>query len=715
MTKPLIQSGCLLFCSLMASMPTAAQVTSDGTTLTTVTSPDEKNFTIEGGDRPKGGANLFHSFRDFSVPTGGSAFFNNPVEIENIFSRVTGGKISSIDGLIRASGRANLFLINPAGIIWGQNARLALGGSFLSSTADSLLFPEGEFSAVDLDNPPLITINAPIGLGIRDEPGDIAITGDNANQTLALLEVNPGQNLTLVGGDINFDTGRIFAPGGSVELGGLSAAGVVGINKENGSLSFPDGIEQADISLTNSDILVAADGGGFIKLNARNLDLTGGSLFSAGIGENMGSVNAQAGDITIKATDTVSLDGSQISNNVESLGEGQGGNIDLTANSLVLTNRALEPNTRSLILANTLGRGDAGDVKINVGQLVVQDGSFISTSTSPDAVGQGGNLSVTASESVELIGSPVEFPPTSLLAQNFGVRDGGNLTVDTGKLIIRDGAGISTQVFNEGQGGSLTVTASESVELIGTSPSGSGLPSGLFSITTNLVTENPVGDGGDITIVTGKLIVRDGAVVDASTGGEGKGGDVTITASESVEVIGTSPIGLPSLSTESFSFSSDAEGSVDLGNAGTLKIETGQLILRDGARASTATSTNGNGGIIDISTKELSLANEAEIDVSTSGQGDAGRIEIDATSVSLSNGSVLSSETEGQGNAGQIIINATESISLSGVDSGGVPSGIFARVQREGTGMGGNVELATKTLSLNEGNQQVGTQIGVPT
>ncbi|MDJ0590684.1 MAG: filamentous hemagglutinin N-terminal domain-containing protein [Pleurocapsa sp. MO_226.B13] len=745
-----------LFGVLLEFNPASAQVTPDGTTSTTV-NVEGNNFEINNGDRT--GNNLFHSFRDFSVPTGGEAFFNNALDISNILSRVTGGNISSIDGLIRANGSANLFLINPAGIIFGQNARLDIGGSFLGSTADSILFSEGEFSAVDLDNPPLLTINAPIGLGIRDEPGDIAITGDNANQTSAFLEVNPGQNLTLVGGDINFDTGIIFAPAGNVELGGLSAAGVVEIN-EKGSLGFPDGIERADISFTSSSIFVANNGGGFININARDLDLTEGSRFSAGIEENMGSVNAQAGDITINATDTVSLDRgailndmlvgsegqggdidittdslfmsngsliggitfgkgdlgnikinatdtvsldeSEISNIVDFLVEGQGGDIEITADSLVLTNRALEQNTSSRIRANTSGQGDAGDVKINVGQLLVRDGSNISTSTFPDAEGQGGNLFVTASDSVELIGSSVEEPPTSLLAQTAGVANGGNLTVDTRKLIIRDGAGISTQAFGEGRGGNLAVTASESVELIGISPT-SILPSGLFTLTSKRFTENPVGDGGDITIATGKLIVRDGAFVDASTTAEGQGGDVTITASESVEVIGPTSL----LSTDSDSLSSNAEGAADFGNAGTLKIETEQLILRDRAQISTATFTNGNGGIIDITTKDLSLASEAEIDVSTSGQGNAGTIQIDATSVAINGGSEIRSETRGRGNAGQIMINGTDSISLDGIGSDGFGSGIFARVFEGSEGRGGNVNITTTNLSLADGTQIV--------
>ena len=195
----IIQSSCLLLSSSLFSLSAMAQVTTDGTTSTTVTSPDGSNFTINDGDRA--GANLFHSFQDFSVPTNGSASFDNPVDIDNIFSRVTGGNLSNIDGLIRANSAANLFLINPVGIMFGDNARLDLGGSFLGSTADSLLFPEGEFSAVDLANPPVLTINAPIGLSFRDEPGKIvnqSVTNNGRG-----FKVSPGESITLVGGDIN--------------------------------------------------------------------------------------------------------------------------------------------------------------------------------------------------------------------------------------------------------------------------------------------------------------------------------------------------------------------------------------------------------------------------------------------------------------------------------------------------------------------------------
>ena len=278
---------------------TLAQVTSDRTVDTTVTQ-NGKVAEITGGQTK--GNNLFHSFREFSISSGNEAFFNNATDIANIFSRVTGGKISNIDGMIRANGSANLFLINPAGIIFGEGARLDLGGSFYGSSASSILFENGEFSTADLDNPPMLTINAPVGLSFRENPGEIV--ANNAG-----LQVSAGETLALIGGDVKLTEGKVTAPGGLVELGGLSAAGEIGIS-ETGNLNFPDGITRGDVELTeNAAVDVRAAGGGFINVNAQNLLLADTSELLGGIAENMGSPNAQAGDIIIDATDSVTVVG----------------------------------------------------------------------------------------------------------------------------------------------------------------------------------------------------------------------------------------------------------------------------------------------------------------------------------------------------------------------------------------------------------------------
>ncbi|MDJ0572827.1 MAG: filamentous hemagglutinin N-terminal domain-containing protein, partial [Pleurocapsa sp. MO_192.B19] len=201
--KNLVKTSLFAFGISLIATSVSGQITPDGSLPTNVN--QQGNITeITGGEQA--GSNLFHSFQDFSVQTGNEAFFNNAVDIDNILSRVTGGNISSIDGLIRANGSANLFLINPAGIVFGDNARLDVGGSFLGSTSTGLLFDDGtEFSATDIAAP-VLTINAPIGLNLRDATGDISNTGNlqsDRNLTLSANnldlqgQLQAGENITL--------------------------------------------------------------------------------------------------------------------------------------------------------------------------------------------------------------------------------------------------------------------------------------------------------------------------------------------------------------------------------------------------------------------------------------------------------------------------------------------------------------------------------------
>ncbi len=166
------------------------------------------------------------------------------------------------------------------------------------------------------------------------------------------LEVLSGQNLALVGGNINFEAGNLTARGGNIHLGGLSQAGTVSFNQD-GSLSFPEDLNKANITLTNgADIDVRGAGGGNITINAQNFSLESGdsgiSLIRARISSQSTSAEAQAGDIIINVAENITLNNSRIGNQVNPEGLGNSGNIDITTGSLEAINGGI-------IDASTLG------------------------------------------------------------------------------------------------------------------------------------------------------------------------------------------------------------------------------------------------------------------------------------------------------------------------------------------------------------------------
>ncbi len=613
---PLVTLGCLI------PLAAKAQITPDdslGDESSVVTPLDAQGFAV---DRIDGGAtrgsSLFHSFQDFNVDVDRGAYFSNPAGIDNIFSRVTGTNISNINGVLGViGGNANLFLINPNGIMFGENARLDLGGSFFASTADSLLFDNNfEFSASNPQAPPLLEINIPIGANFRDNPGDIVNFSrvQNSVGDFAGLEVMPGNNLTFLGGNINLETGRATASGGNIELGGLLEAGIVGIN-ENGSLSFPEDIAKADITLSNaSEVRVQSMGGGSININARNLNLEGGefgsSFIRGGILANSTSPDAQAGDITINSTESVNLvDDSAILNPALDGAVGNAGDIKITTGSLSLNNGAE-------IFTETSSLGKAGDITINASDISLQQETKITTSTAGDG-------------------------------------DGGNLILNTERLELANGAQIIALTSGLGEGGNLTVNSSDSVTLTGglINAEGRPLPSSI-SIQTQGEED---GSAGDLRIDTGKLIVRDGASISAGTEGAGNGGNLTVEAQQ-IELIGNFQDPFPS------SIAAPTDGA---GTGGNLEINSNSLSLSQRADIQTEASGMGKAGDITINASDISLQGATRINASTVGEGDGGNLILNTERLDLDGGQVLA-VTRGLGEGGNLTVNASDSVTLTG-------------------------------------------------
>jgi filamentous hemagglutinin family protein len=617
---------------------------------------------IQGGATR--GSNLFHSFGEFNIGEGREANFANPVDIKNIFSRVTGSNPSRLLGKLGVLGDANLFFINPNGIIFGENASLNINGSFVGSTASGIVFSESNlFSATNPQAPPLLTINVPLGLQFAGVPGKIinrSVVEDNGE--LIGLGVKPGKTLALVGGDVDIEGGFLRAEAGRVELGSVTGNNTVSLTSTDAGFVLDyAGIENfGDISLSQAAYVdTSGKKGGDVQIQARQITLTEGSqIYLNSFDEG------KVGDLTVKASELVKLEGTGTSE--DEFGEFQ---------------------FPSGFFGDVTDKGDGGTISIETKRLIVENGGGISTSTFGE--GKGGNLNIKASESVEVLGTAPdgEFP-SLLFADVFDAGDGGNLKIETQRLIIKDGAQVKASTFGDANAGNLTVKASQSLELEGVLAL-TNTPSGLFS----QVNKEATGNAGKLTIETGKLTIRDGAQIASSTIGNSQGGDLNINASDSILVSGTSPNATLVSGQSGIFVSAEPSYTDDLGelipttgNSGNLTINTGKLTVEDGGKISADTFGTGKAGELNLNVNQLIVRNGGLI----------------RTGSLVEDGAV----SRERGNGGILTVNATESVTITGTGTIGdtkVNSTLFTAA--EGTGNAGNLFITTPSLLVKDSGE----------
>ena len=653
------------------------------------------NFDIPDSFGTQVDSNLFHSFSTFNINTGESATFTSSYTgvTTNVIGRVTGGSLSTIDGLFASTiPGAAIWLINPNGVVFGDNASLSVPGAFHVSTADYLLFEDGgRFDARDLGST-VLTMANPVTFGFLDAATQPISIGAST------LEVADGEEISFVGGDLTLTNSIINAPGGRINLASAANAGELSLDASgigvNGvtnfgaiSLSTVIADTTADSggnifirggqffmdseTFINANTLGAdpADSGGDVVVDVDDAFILNGSQFSTttfGAGDG--------GTLRVSATGNVHIEGNQNGNpagafaNVRAGATGQGGNIEITANNLDVIEGGL-------LGAVTFGAGDTGSILLDIADtafirnLAGFDGAVFLNSLQ-SATGGVGNIEINAANLVLEEGGRIQANTSSAGAS-------GSIMINVDSLDMTGGSQLAATTFGEGPGGSVIVDAND-ISLFGFSVNSSG-----FAVPTGLFANNNwpgTGAGGEVIVNTNTLSIIDGAQISAGTGGLGPGGDVTVSALDNIFIDG-----------EMFPlFTGIFANTLWIADAGTITVTTPEMDIIEGGFIQAGSFSNnalafGNGNDIVVNVDNLRI-DSGFISTSTWTAGNAGTVTVNASgTVTLQNstdfvfsfgnaptGGLLAStgsfftSTDATGNGGDIIVNANELILLDG-------------------------------------------------
>jgi filamentous hemagglutinin family protein len=535
------------------------------------------------------GGNLFHSFKELNVDDGQSVYFNNPNGIERIITRVTGNSRSEILGKLGISGgNADLFLLNPNGIIFGPNASVDLNGSFLATTASSFIFPDAQYSALDSSPSPLLSVSFPSGLQFRNMPGAIVNQSqavDPISQIPFGLQVKQGKSLALVGGDITMVGGLLSAPQGRVELGSISDAGQVTIAGKDLTLGY-EGIPSqnfGDIKLSKgSSIFSLGEGNGNIYLQGKSVTISDASSLITFVltGKNPG------GKIKIVASDSIALTGASSLLN-SSFSEGNAGDVEINApkvflrgGSYIQTAASFQENTPgSFVISN----GQSGNVSITTTQMEISDGSYINASTI--GAGESGNILINSSDYINIFGvSPDKKRSSGLFASSESSSSSlaGNITLKTRFLRVADGATVNVNSVGQGSAGNINIFAR----------------SVLLENRGSISSETKGGEGNITFYQANDIILRNNSSITTNATDSANGGNITINTGV---LLALPPTGLNG---------SDIKATAEGGNGGNIKITARGIFgieereVRKGNRTNDidASSQFGRSGQVDINT-----------------------------------------------------------------------------------------------------------------
>ncbi|MFM7426501.1 MAG: beta strand repeat-containing protein [Elainella sp.] len=500
----------------------------------------------------------------------------------------------------------------------------------------------------------------------------------------------------------------------------------------------------SSVQMQNSELLNLIEAGatgnsGNVIVVADSLSLLNGARIQTTISQAANGQPAgrgQAGNIDIAVDNDLTLAGrnqsdrfSALNSSLESGATGGAGNVTVRAGSIRLDDAGIFSEVQSRAF------GNGGTVTVTADSLSLSNGSQLSTSVL-GTQGQAGDITLRINGVTELVGQDRNRVPSSLFSSlgTGSVGRAGNIDIRTGALSMQSGTRLNSSTSGQGNAGNVEVTVNEVAQLDNAD---------IFS----RVEAGAVGDGGDVTVHAGSMSLLNGSWVQTAVrpandegqpAGRGQAGDILIAVDDGLLLAGRNQAGVSSRLDSSLE-------SGATGGAGNVTVRAGRIQLDDAAIFSTVDSEAvGNAGNIDIRTGTLSMQNETILSSSTSGQGNAGNVTVTATgainlgnnanifsnvargavgnggnitvaadSLSLLNGSqiqtrVLEAEGNqraGQGQAGDIVLRINNALTLAGRNSATRPSLINSSLGSGSTGRGGNIDIRTGTLSMQEGTE----------
>lgn len=629
-----------------------AQVVTDGT-LGAVTNLAGPQFQIGEGLGRRVGDNLFHSFRQFDIAAGQGATFLGAPNILNVIARITGGQPSTINGAVRVSGptAANLWLVNPSGLVFGSGASIDVPGAVYLSTATHLTLGSaggaGRFDAVDPSRSVLVAA-APSAFGF----GGASAASITLNGTR--LVARSGQQVALVGGDVRLNDARIDAPSGRIQVGAVASTGEARIGSDGvidytafarlGEVYLSRGANNIGLLNANLNVNGSTGPGGSVLLRGARLVSDSGAISSETRGAESG------GSIDLDFRESVALRGDSFIS-VASRAAGRAGDITLRAPSIDLAGT-------STLRSESFASGDGGNIRLAGGTITLRDDSGLRTTARQQ--GDGGSVRIDATGDLTLRGN------ASIVAQTLRAGDAGDIALSGRNVRISDNATLTASTFtgSTGNGGSIAINAQERFELIGT---GTGTPSDSALISTAAAGS---GNGGAVRITAGSVLVDRVAAIESTADGAGDAGAIRIEAG-SARIDGGSAV--------------DSR-STGAGDGGSIVFGVGSLVLSGGARLSAEALGTGFAGDIEIDARAGRGDGSILIDrsrIATAAQvSDGGNIRLlTAGDIRLETGTIETSVRSGQGNGGNIALG----------DPANRPQFLIARDSRiEANAFGGN-------------------------